>query len=60
MTEQKREVLWMVEEMPSENGEIRSFWTKVGTASENRDGSYTLELKAFPRSGKIQMRDAKP
>ena len=59
MTEQKREVLWMVEEMPSENGEIRSFWTKVGTVTENRDGSYTLEF-AVPVSGKIQMRDAKP
>lgn len=51
--------LWMVEEgRPGEDGKPRTFWTKVGVAFENRDGSWSLHLSAMPVSGKLQMRDA--
>jgi hypothetical protein len=35
----------------------KSYWTKVGAAFPNRDGSWTLRLDAFPMSGTLQMRD---
>jgi hypothetical protein len=50
--------LWMVEDRPATaQREARSFWTKVGVAFENRDGSWSLELAAVPVSGRLQMRD---
>ena len=51
--------LWMVEDRSDKQGESRSFWTKVGVAFENRDGSFSLELNAFPVNGRLQMRDPK-
>jgi hypothetical protein len=52
--------LWMVEDR-DKNGQSKSYWTKVGVAFENRDGSYTLELAAVPVNGsRLQMRDPFP
>ena len=34
----------------------RSFWTKVGVAYENRDGSTNIQLDALPVSGRLQIR----
>jgi len=51
--------LWMVEDVKSTEGEAKSFWTKVGVAFENRDGSWSLELNAIPVSGRLQMRTPK-
>jgi hypothetical protein len=36
----------------------KSFWTKVGSAFENKDGSVTVKLEALPLSGTLQIRDA--
>ena len=53
--------LWMVEDGGLDtSGKSRSFWTKVGIAFENRDGSWSLELSAVPVNGRLQMRDPKP
>ena len=53
--------LWMVEDRAEKNGrEARSFWTRVGVAFENRDGSWSLELSAIPVDGRLQMRDPNP
>jgi hypothetical protein len=53
--------LWMVEDRPaSADREAKSFWTKVGVAFENRDGSWALELAAVPVHGRLQMRDPAP
>lgn len=53
--------LWMVEDVPATgNREAKSFWTKVGVAFENRDGSWSLELSAIPVSGRLQMREPAP
>ena len=50
--------LWMVEDKFDGDGQKkRSFWTKIGIAFENRDGSYSLDLAAVPVNGKLQMRD---
>lgn len=60
MGEQKaRKELWMVEDR-GEGENAKSFWTRVGVAFENRDGSYSLILSAFPVNGRIQMRDPSP
>jgi hypothetical protein len=53
--------LWMVEDVPARaDREAKSFWTKIGVAFENRDGSYSLNLAAIPVSGRLQMRDPAP
>ena len=40
----------------SERGE-KTYWTKVGMAFSNRDGSLTLQLDALPVSGRLQIRE---
>lgn len=56
----KMKHVWMVEDAPSTAGRERSFWTKIGVAYENEDGSLSLHLAAVPVSGKMQIRDATP
>jgi len=34
----------------------KSYWTKIGVAFTNRDRSITVQLEAFPVSGKLQIR----
>jgi hypothetical protein len=43
----------------TEKGE-RSFFTKIGVAFVNRDGSLTVRLDAMPMSGTMQIRDEEP
>jgi hypothetical protein len=40
--------------------EGRSYWTKLGVAFPNKDGSLNLYLDALPVNGRLQIRDAKP
>jgi hypothetical protein len=40
--------------------EGRSFWTRLGVAFTNRDGSITMKLDAVPLQGTIQLRDWEP
>ena len=35
----------------------RAFWTKIGAAWVNRDGSLTVKLEALPVNGNLQIRD---
>ena len=51
--------LWMVEDNKKENGTNKSFWTRIGVAFRNRDGSWSIELQAIPVSGRLQMRPPK-
>lgn len=39
------------------DGQRRTFWTTVGKAYENANGSITLKLDALPLSGTLQIRD---
>jgi len=41
-------------------GVDRAFWTKVGAAFKNRDGSYNILLDALPTHGKLHMRFEDP
>lgn len=59
MTDKKMKHLWMVEDYGS-GEQQRSFWTKIGVAFENKDGSYSLQLAAIPVNGRLQMRDPAP
>lgn len=53
--------IWMVEDRENAGpDEKKSFWTKIGVAFENRDGSWSLDLAAFPVSGRLQLRDPAP
>jgi hypothetical protein len=35
----------------------KTYWNKIGIAFVNRDGSITVNLEAFPVSGRLQLRD---
>lgn len=35
----------------------REFWTRIGSAFENRDGSITCRLDAVPVNGKVVIRE---
>ena len=38
----------------------KCYWTQVGIASENKDGSIGVLLNAVPLSGRLQIRKRKP
>ncbi|MEW5853760.1 MAG: hypothetical protein AB2A00_33605 [Myxococcota bacterium] len=54
--ERPRRSVYVISERNVGDG-TRSFWTKVGVAFENRDGSVTIKLEALPVSGTLQIRD---
>lgn len=43
-----------------QKGKSRSFWTRIGVAFVNKDGSLNVKLDAFPVSGELHIRDSKP
>lgn len=53
----KRFDLFSVKEAPKDSGK-KNFWTKLGVAFENKDGSFSLHLDGLPIDGKLQMRVA--
>ncbi|HSN91357.1 MAG TPA: hypothetical protein VLS93_09020 [Anaeromyxobacteraceae bacterium] len=56
----QRLVVYAVGDFTDKSGAQRSRWTKVGVAFENRDGSITLRLHAFPiGTDKLQVREAR-
>ena len=38
----------------------KSFWTRIGVAFVNRDGSINVQLDALPVSGRLQIREDEP
>ena len=38
----------------------KSYWTRIGAAFTNRDGSLTLKLDCVPLGGTMQVRDPEP
>ena len=48
--------VFVVAEKMTEGG-ARTFWTRIGKAYDNKDGSTTLKLDALPLSGTLQVRD---
>lgn len=51
-----RRAVYVITEKTTNDG-TRSFWTKVGAAFDNKDGSITIKLEALPLSGTLQIRD---
>ena len=43
----------------TERGE-KSYWTRIGIATVNRDGSLNVRLDAVPVNGAMQVRDYNP
>jgi hypothetical protein len=43
----------------TERGE-KSYWTRIGVAYVNRDGSLNVKLEAMPVNGTMQVRDWTP
>lgn len=43
----------------TERGE-KSFWSRIGVAFTNRDGSLSVRLDALPMTGQIHIRDYEP
>lgn len=43
-----------------QKGKTKSFWTRIGVAFVNKDGSLNVKLNAFPVSGQLHVRDPKP
>lgn len=60
MKNKKMKHVWMVEEAPEPSGGARAFWTRIGIAYENDDGSLSVTLSAIPVTGKMQIRDPGP
>ena len=61
MADRKMKHIWMVEDVAASGAkEARSYWTKIGVAFENADGSWSLQLSAIPVTGKMQLRDPAP
>lgn len=54
-TETKMKVVYTI----TERGD-RSFWTRIGVAYVNRDGSLSVKLDAIPVNGTMQIRDWTP
>ena len=44
---------------PIERKDRSTFWMRLGTAFENRDGSLNLYLDALPLGGKLQVRESR-
>lgn len=52
----KYQNIFVIHDKDKGDGEKISFWTKVGVAFENKDGSYSLDLSALPVGGRLHMR----
>lgn len=42
------------------DGMDRAFWTRIGAAFKNRDGSFNIMLDALPTNGRLHMREVDP
>jgi hypothetical protein len=51
----KKAVFVLTEKMTPDG--TRTFWTRVGAAFDNKDGSVTVRLDALPLSGTLQIRE---
>jgi hypothetical protein len=51
----KRFDVFNVKEAAKDSGK-KSYWNKVGSAFENKDGSLSVHLDSLPLDGKLQIR----
>ncbi len=58
-SERKYKEVWLVEDAP--NSQRKAFWTRIGVAFENKDGSWNLRLSAVPiGNNTLNIRDPRP
>jgi hypothetical protein len=43
--------------LPKRNPAGKDIWYRIGTAFENGDGSWNIDVAAIPREGKLQIRN---
>ena len=55
MNASKMKVVYVISERNS-----KSYWTRIGVAFVNHDGSLNVKLEAVPVSGELQIRDYSP
>lgn len=55
MDASKMKIVYVVSDRRS-----RRFWTRIGVAFTNSDGSVSVKLEAIPVSGEMQIRDYVP
>ena len=64
MTNDKKKMKQLVAAIEREEGdEKKTFWTRIGVAFENRDGSYNLRFDFIPTrldTTTVQLRDFEP
>ncbi len=52
--------VFTIQKTKGKNGqEGKDYWTKVGNAFTNKDGSMNVYLTALPLDGKLQLRERK-
>ncbi|MDO8527692.1 MAG: hypothetical protein Q7T03_08405 [Deltaproteobacteria bacterium] len=51
-------MIWDAFQITEREG-IKAQWNKVGVAFQNKDSSINVFLDAFPKDGKVQLRDRK-
>lgn len=52
--------VFMIEERKGKDGkEPKNYWTRIGSAFDNKDGSVNVYLNAMPVNGKLQIREKK-
>jgi hypothetical protein len=56
-TSTRREVMGIIKNPKNES---KSFWTRIGVAWVNKDGSEKVWLNYLPLNGEILIRDPKP
>ena len=54
-TETKKKIAYVITERGG-----KSYWTRIGVAFTNRDGSLNVKLEALPVSGELQIREDEP
>jgi hypothetical protein len=54
-----KEVFTIEERKSKDSKETKTYWNRVGSAFENKDGSVNVYLTALPVNGKLQIRDKK-
>ncbi len=59
MATQGIKIIWAI---VKRNGTQKGYWTRIGAAFENRDGSWNQKFDLFPTDPQtaIQLRDPKP
>lgn len=60
MAKPMREVFCVNDRTNGNTGEVKTYWTRIGVAFHNSDGSDTLRLDAMPLNGTLIVRDSKP